>query len=73
VVRTRIFSGERLRAERESAGFTRSQVAIAVRRSWGAIYQFECGLLTPGAEALVGMADLFGCSIEVFYLEVVDA
>ena len=65
----RVFSSERLIAERETAGFTRAQVAVATCRSWGAIYQFESGRLAPGAEALVAMADLFGCSIDRFYVE----
>jgi transcriptional regulator with XRE-family HTH domain len=64
---SRIFSPERLKAQREAAGYSRAQVAIAICRSWGAIYQFERGYLTPGAQALVAMADLFGCSIDEFY------
>jgi len=66
---TRVFSSERLKARREAAGYTRAQVAIAVWRSWGAIYQFETGLLTPGSEALVAMADLFDCAIDDFFEE----
>src|SRR5436853_342111 len=52
---------------REAAGYTRAQVAIAICRSWGAVYQFERGMLTPGAEAVVAMADLFDCPIDAFY------
>lgn len=66
---TRVFSSERLKAERKRAGYTRADVAVAVCRSWGAIYQFETGLLTPGAAVIVAMADLFGCSIDSFYVE----
>jgi DNA-binding XRE family transcriptional regulator len=66
---TRIFSSERLKAERERAGYTRADVAVAVCRSWGAIYQFETGLLTPGASVIVAMADLFDCPIDSFYTE----
>jgi transcriptional regulator with XRE-family HTH domain len=66
---SRVFSPERLRSQREAAGFTRAQVAIAICRSWGAVYQFERGLLTPGAEALLRMADLFGCPLDAFYEE----
>jgi transcriptional regulator with XRE-family HTH domain len=69
---TRIFSPERLKAEREAAGYTRAQVAVAICRSWGAVYQFERGMLTPGAEAVVAMADLFDCAIDAFY-EATDA
>ena len=64
----RKWNGERLRAEREAAGYTRAQVAIAIRRSWAAVYQFETGHLTPGREAQAEMADLFGCSLDAFYV-----
>jgi len=64
---TRRWSGRRLKEEREAAGYTRAQVAIAICRSYAAVYQFEHNQLTPGQEAQVAMADLFGCSLDAFY------
>jgi len=64
----RRWSGDLLKAQREAAGYTRAQVAIAIRRSWAAIYQFERDELTPGREAQAEMADLFGCSLDAFYV-----
>jgi len=61
------FSGERLRTIRDAAGYSREQVAVAIRRSWNAIYQFERGDLTPGREAQEGLASLLGCRIDDFY------
>jgi DNA-binding XRE family transcriptional regulator len=63
----RKWSGDHLKAQREAAVSTRAQVAIAIRRSWAAVYQFETGHLTPGQEAQAAMADLFGCSLDSFY------
>ena len=64
----RQWSGDLLKAQRERAGYTRAQVAIAIRRSWAAVYQFERNELTPGQEAQAAMADLFGCPLDAFYV-----
>ena len=62
------FSGARLCELRKRAGYSREQVAVAIRRSWNAVYQFERGDLTPGREAQEALAALFECRIDDFYV-----
>jgi transcriptional regulator with XRE-family HTH domain len=64
---TRTFSGTRLRQLREAAGYSREQVAVAIHRSWNAVYQYERGETSPGAEALAALAALLNCRIDDFY------
>lgn len=70
---TRTFSGTRLRDIREAAGYTREQVAVAVRRSWNAIYQYERGEMRPSTETQAALAALLDCSIDEFYVEAAGA
>lgn len=63
------FDGSRVRALREDAGYSREQVAVAVRRSWNWLYQVERGQLTPSAHLLAELAALLDCSIDAFYVE----
>jgi len=74
-VAAKSFSGTRLREYREAAGYSREQIAVAIRRSWNAIYQYERDALTPGREAQEAMAELLGVRMDDFYVEVevVDA
>lgn len=67
------FDGQRLRDLREASGYSREQVAVAVCRSWNAIYQYERGETTPSTETQVRLASLFEVPIDSFYVEVVDA
>lgn len=61
------FSGSRLRELREDAGYSREQVATAIKRSWNAVYQYERGQLVPGREAQERMADLLDVRMDDFY------
>lgn len=64
---TKTFSGNRLRELREAAGYSREQIAVGIRRSWNAVYQYERGETTPGREAQEALAALLDCRIDDFY------
>jgi DNA-binding XRE family transcriptional regulator len=67
------FCGKRLRDVREAAGFSREQVAVAVRRSWNSIYQYERSEMRPSTQTQADLAAFFGCRIDDFYIEGTDA
>ena len=69
---TKTFSGTRLRELREATGYTREQVAVAVRRSWNAVYQYERGETCPSAKTQADLSALFEVPIDSFYVEVVE-
>jgi transcriptional regulator with XRE-family HTH domain len=64
---TRTFSSTRLRQLREASGYSREQVAVAIRRSWNAVYQYERAETLPGREAQEALAALLDCRIDDFY------
>ena len=70
---TRTFSGKRLRDLRERAGYSREHVAVAIKRTWHSIYQFERDELKPGREAQEQLAALLDVPIDAFYVEDRDA
>ena len=51
----RTFS-QRLRELREAAGLSKEHVAVAVRRSWNAIYQYERGETRPSTKTQADLA-----------------
>jgi DNA-binding XRE family transcriptional regulator len=65
----RHFDGSRVRTLREEAGYSREQVAVAVRRSWNAIYQIERGELVPSEPLQAALAALLDVPIDAFYVE----
>lgn len=67
------FDGRRLRDLREASGYSREQVAVAVCRSWNAIYQYERGETKPSTETQARLATLLEVPIDSFYVGVIDA
>lgn len=70
---TKTFSGTRLRELREASGYSREQVAVAVLRSWNAIYQYERGEMKPSTDTQARLSALFEVPIDSFYVEAADA
>jgi transcriptional regulator with XRE-family HTH domain len=54
----------RLRAARERAGLRRETVAEALGLSYGAVVAYERGASDPSARVLVGLARLYGVTVE---------
>ena len=57
-----IFSGEKLRAERERAGQSREQTALASGLTASTISVYENGYRGPSRAALLRLAAAVGCS-----------
>ncbi len=66
------FDGQRLRELREAAGYSREQAAVAVLRSWNAIYQYERGEMKPSTETQARLSALLDVPIDSFYVESVE-
>lgn len=54
----------RVRAAREAAGLRRETVAEALGIGYGAVQAYELGASDPSVRVLVGMARLFGVTVE---------
>lgn len=66
------FSGQALRRQRQAAGFTREQLAVAVARSVSSIAAWEQGKVTPGADSLGRVAAVLGCSTDELFAAEAD-
>ncbi|WP_050369916.1 helix-turn-helix domain-containing protein [Streptomyces acidiscabies] len=66
LARTRLFSGERARALRESAGHSLSDVSRGTGLSYNTYSLWELGKRTPTVESLAAVADFFVCDINDF-------
>lgn len=64
---SRTFSGPRLRERRLAAGLKPEHVAVGIDRSYYSVREYELGRVTPPADTLGKLADLFGCQVDDFY------
>jgi hypothetical protein len=69
----RIFSGAHARQKRLDAGLRAEFVALMVDRSWYSIREYETGRVTPSTPILCALADLYGCAVDDFLEEAVNA
>jgi transcriptional regulator with XRE-family HTH domain len=67
------FSGDRLRAHREHAKKTRTQLGADIDRSDSLICLFELGYREPPADKLVELAAVLGVRVEDFFMTEVPA
>ncbi len=58
------FSGDRLKALRQSVGFSRTQLAAAVGRSHWALESWERGEFEPNLRSVTALMQALGCSFE---------
>ncbi|HEX8112051.1 MAG TPA: helix-turn-helix transcriptional regulator [Kofleriaceae bacterium] len=70
--RAPMFSGARLRDERQRAGLSRMELAARLGRRWSTIERYERDEAVPSALALGGLAHVLGCTIDDLF-EVPDA
>lgn len=61
--------GQKLRALREGASLTQSQLAEALSVTRQAVYKWESDKAYPEAQTLIGIRGLFGVSLDVLLLE----
>jgi transcriptional regulator with XRE-family HTH domain len=61
------FSGNRLFQLRTAAGMSREQLAVALGRSHSAVARWEAASLTPAADVLARLAEVFGVGIETLF------
>lgn len=69
----RKFSGAHARNQRERAGMRPESVALEIGRSWYSIAEYERGRVTPSTDALIALADLYGCAVDDLLEEVASA
>ena len=55
---------ERIRALRKEHGYSQQQIAMKMHLSQGAVSQWENGLTVPAADQLIGLAKIFGISVD---------
>jgi len=63
------FNSEILRTLREKHGMKRPELAAFLGLSYGGLYKYETGEREPGREFLEKAADLFGVSINTFFVD----
>lgn len=64
---SRNFSGSRLREYREKRGMTQLQVAVAIGKTPGTVYNWEAGKSVPDAEDLGKLETLLGVRIDKLF------
>ena len=58
------FDGTNLREARTAAGLRPEQVALAIGRSVYSVHEYERGRVSPPANVLVDLAELYGCTVD---------
>ena len=61
--------GQKLRALREGASMTQTQLAEALSVTRQAVYKWESDKAYPEAQTLIGIRGLFGVSLDVLLLD----
>jgi transcriptional regulator with XRE-family HTH domain len=60
-----LFSGPRLRENRERVGLRREELAVRIHRSYISVVRFEQGSLRPSLATAASIAEVLGVPIDV--------